>query len=239
LIQNWFLNHFQRLPSVWTLNLEPWTLDVNWLQVLSSAKQHLSAVERLKRATAAHLAAEARVDEISEGQKGQLHSEVEDARRRQARKTTPENWVWPWCSQLRAASSLQQPIFKPYFSTAFSLEGAWLDIWLRSLRARLASKRRKIVDLTWLEMALDLQLESATSLEKAQDKINAMRGERTKLEVQVASLKDRLGQEEKEREKVWPWDVMFGRRFAVSHRIFTRTRIVSCVLILARISQIA
>jgi hypothetical protein len=63
----------------------------NWLQVLSSAKQHLSAVERLKRATAAHLAAEARVDEISEGQKGQLHSEVEDARRRQARKTTPEN----------------------------------------------------------------------------------------------------------------------------------------------------
>jgi hypothetical protein len=51
-------------------------------------------------------------------------------------------------------------------------------------------------------MALDLQLESATSLEKAQDKINAMRGERTKLEVQVASLKDRLGQEEKEREKV-------------------------------------
>jgi hypothetical protein len=54
--------------------------------VLSSAKQHLAAVERLKRATAAHLASEARVDEISEGQKGQLHSEIEDARRRQARK---------------------------------------------------------------------------------------------------------------------------------------------------------
>jgi hypothetical protein len=51
-------------------------------------------------------------------------------------------------------------------------------------------------------MTLESQLESATSLEKAQDKINAMRGERTKLEVQVASLKDRLGQEEKDKAKV-------------------------------------